>query len=114
MHTPNTYDEHRNPDGPDCRGLAMRNAKTQPAKNQVSHALSRRPPSRASEASVSAVPDFAWMAPHLQRVLDTRGIDPIIIDPAMVYEAGGDVFRFVDDVNEGAIRIVGCIARDRA
>ena len=38
------------------------------------------------------------MAPHLQRVLDTRGIDPIIIDPAMVYEAGGDVFRFVDDV----------------
>src|SRR5258708_12104395 len=100
MHTPNTYDEHRNPDGPDCRGLAMRNAKTQPAKNQVSHALSRRPPSRASEASVSAVPDFAWMAPHLQRVLDTRRIHPTIIAPPMVYQAAADVFpRFVDVVH---------------
>jgi nucleoside-diphosphate-sugar epimerase len=54
-------------------------------------------------------PAFAWMVPHLQRVLDADGIDPVVIHPAMVYEAGGGVFRrFFDDVFErDAIRIVG-------
>src|SRR5258707_8245119 len=61
------------------------------------------------ETPFRPLPAFAWMVPHLQRVLDTSGIDPIIIHPAMVYEAGGGVFRrFVDDaVERDAIRIVG-------
>lgn len=55
------------------------------------------------------LPAFAWMVRHLQRVLDTQGIDPIIIHPAMVYEPGGGVFRrFVGDaVERDAVRIVG-------
>jgi nucleoside-diphosphate-sugar epimerase len=64
----------------------------------------------ATEAArFDPLPAFAWMAPHLQRVLDTKGIDPVIIHPAMVYEAGGGVFRrFVSDaVERDAIRIVG-------
>jgi nucleoside-diphosphate-sugar epimerase len=61
------------------------------------------------ETPFRPLPAFAWMVLHLQRVLDTYGIDPIIIHPAMVYEAGSGVFRrFVDDaVKRDAIRIVG-------
>jgi nucleoside-diphosphate-sugar epimerase len=61
------------------------------------------------EAPFRPLPAFAWMVPHLQRVLDTSGIDPIIIHPAMVYEAGDGVFRrFVDDaIERDAIRVVG-------
>jgi nucleoside-diphosphate-sugar epimerase len=55
------------------------------------------------------LPAFAWMVPHLQRVLDTEGIDPVIIHPAMVYQADGGVFsRFAcDAVERDAIRVVG-------
>ena len=49
-------------------------------------------------APFQPLPAFAWMVPHLQRVLAADGIDPIVIHPAMVYEAGGGVFhRFVTD-----------------
>jgi nucleoside-diphosphate-sugar epimerase len=55
------------------------------------------------------LPAFAWMVPHLQRVLDTGGIDSVIIHPAMVYQADGGVFsRFARDaVERDAIRVVG-------
>jgi nucleoside-diphosphate-sugar epimerase len=61
------------------------------------------------ETPFRPLPAFAWMVPHLQRVLDTYGIDPIIIHPAMVYEPSGGVFRrFIDDAKgRDAIRIVG-------
>jgi nucleoside-diphosphate-sugar epimerase len=55
------------------------------------------------------LPAFAWMVPHLQRVLGEKGIDPVIIHPAMVYEFGGGVFRrFASDATErNAVRVVG-------
>jgi nucleoside-diphosphate-sugar epimerase len=51
---------------------------------------------------------FAWMVPNLRRVLDTPGIDGIVIHPAMVYGPGGGVFRrFAWDARErAAIRVV--------
>src|SRR6266571_1847502 len=33
------------------------------------------------ETPFRPLPAFAWMVPHLQRVLDTSGIDPVIIHP---------------------------------
>jgi nucleoside-diphosphate-sugar epimerase len=61
------------------------------------------------ETPFGPLPAFAWMVPHLRRVLDTEGIDPVIIHPAMVYQAGDGVFRcFADDaVERDAIRVVG-------
>jgi nucleoside-diphosphate-sugar epimerase len=49
------------------------------------------------------------MVLHLQRALETAGIDPIIIHPAMVYEAGGGVFgRFIEDARgRKIVRVVG-------
>lgn len=64
----------------------------------------------ATEATpLRPLPAFAWMAANLQRVLDTQGIEPVVIHPAMAYEANGGVFRrFVDDaVKRDAIRIIG-------
>jgi nucleoside-diphosphate-sugar epimerase len=64
----------------------------------------------ATEATpFDPLPAFAWMVPHLQRVLATPGIDPVIIHPAMVYEPGGGVFRrFVSDaIERSAVRVVG-------
>jgi nucleoside-diphosphate-sugar epimerase len=45
---------------------------------------------------------------HIQLVLDTPGVHPIIIHPAMVYEATGGVFdRFRRDaIGRNAIRVV--------
>ena len=37
---------------------------------------------------------FAWMVPHLQRILETKGIAPIVIHPAMVYEPAAGVFAY--------------------
>jgi nucleoside-diphosphate-sugar epimerase len=50
----------------------------------------------------------AWCVTHMQRVIDSRGIDPIIIHPAMVYEPDGGVFSsFARNADEGRpIRIV--------
>lgn len=55
------------------------------------------------------LPAFAWMLPHLERVLVSREIHGIVIHPAMVYEADGGVFRrFAREACEGAaIRVVG-------
>jgi nucleoside-diphosphate-sugar epimerase len=54
------------------------------------------------------LPAFAWMIPHLQRVLDAPDIDGIVIHPAMVYEPHGGVFlRFAMDARErDSIRVV--------
>jgi nucleoside-diphosphate-sugar epimerase len=50
------------------------------------------------ETPFHPLPAFAWMVPHLRRVLDTRDIEPIIIHPTIVYESNGGVLRrFVDD-----------------
>jgi nucleoside-diphosphate-sugar epimerase len=55
------------------------------------------------------LPAFAWMVPHLQRILESPEIDGIVIHPAMVYEPGGGVFlRFTREaVGREAIRVVG-------
>jgi nucleoside-diphosphate-sugar epimerase len=55
------------------------------------------------------LPAFAWMVSHVQRVLATRHIDPIIVHPAMVYASAGGVFRrFVNDASRrGRVRVVG-------
>jgi nucleoside-diphosphate-sugar epimerase len=52
---------------------------------------------------------FAWMVPHLQRVLETRGIAPIVIHPAMAYEPAAGVFAgFVAEARKRRpIRVVG-------
>jgi nucleoside-diphosphate-sugar epimerase len=59
---------------------------------------------------------FAWMVPHLERILETPGIAPIVIHPAMVYEGGGGVFgRLAEDARKrGVVRVVGgsrCVGR---
>jgi nucleoside-diphosphate-sugar epimerase len=54
------------------------------------------------------LPAFAWMVPHLRRVLAAADFDGIVIHPAMVYTPGGGVFsRFARDAAEGeAIGVV--------
>lgn len=61
------------------------------------------------ESALSPLPAFAWMVPHLQRVLASNDVDGIVIHPAMVYGGDGGVFRrFEQDVQERRpIRIVG-------
>jgi len=61
------------------------------------------------DSALSPLPAFAWMVPHLQRVLDSEDVDGIVIHPAMVYGGDGGVFRrFEQDIRERrSIRIVG-------
>jgi nucleoside-diphosphate-sugar epimerase len=44
------------------------------------------------ETPFRPLPAFAWMVPHLHRILEAPEIDGIVIHPAMVYEPGGGVF----------------------
>ena len=55
------------------------------------------------------LPAFAWMVPHLHRILQAPETDGIVIHPAMVYVPDGGVFRrFAGDaVERHAIRVVG-------
>lgn len=61
------------------------------------------------ETPFDPLPAFAWGVSHSRLVLDTPGIHPIVIHPAMVYEAGGGVFdRFRRNaVERDAVRVVG-------
>jgi nucleoside-diphosphate-sugar epimerase len=54
------------------------------------------------------LPAFAWMVPQLQRIVGSRGIDGIVIHPAMVYASDGGVFsRFARDaVERDWVRVV--------
>ena len=54
------------------------------------------------------LPAFAWGVAHCRLVLEARGIDPIVIHPAMVYEPCGGVFaRFrTDATGRDAVRVV--------
>lgn len=54
------------------------------------------------------LPAFAWGVAHGRQVLDARGIDPIVIHPAMVYEPCGGVFaRFrTEAIERNAVRVV--------
>ena len=54
------------------------------------------------------LPAFAWGVSHCRLVLEARGIDPIVIHPAMVYESCGGVFaRFrIDATGRDAVRVV--------
>ena len=54
------------------------------------------------------LPAFAWIVPHLQRVLEATEVDGIVIHPAMAYTPEGGVFyRFARDaVERRAIRVV--------
>ena len=64
----------------------------------------------ATEASpFRPLPAFAWMVPHLSRVLAAPGIDGVVIHPAMVYAGAGGVFsRFAREaVGRSAVRVVG-------
>jgi nucleoside-diphosphate-sugar epimerase len=60
------------------------------------------------ETPLRPLPAFAWMVPHLRRILAAPEIDGIVIHPAMVYEPDGGVFlRFARDaVERDAIRVV--------
>ncbi|WP_298278462.1 NAD-dependent epimerase/dehydratase family protein [uncultured Bradyrhizobium sp.] len=60
-------------------------------------------------ATLAPLPAFAWMLPHLERVLISRELHGIVVHPAMVYEAAGGVFRrFAHEACKGAaIRVVG-------
>jgi nucleoside-diphosphate-sugar epimerase len=61
------------------------------------------------ETALDPLPAFAWMVPHLERVLAAPEVDGIVIHPAMVYTAAGGVFdRFARDaVERNAVRVVG-------
>jgi nucleoside-diphosphate-sugar epimerase len=61
------------------------------------------------ETAFNPLPAFAWMLPHLQRVLSAPEVEGIVIHPAMVYTPQGGVFqRFARDSREReAIRVVG-------
>ncbi len=61
------------------------------------------------QAPFRPLPAFAWMVPHLQRVLESEGVAPIVIHPAMVYEPAAGVFaQFVAEARKRrAIRVVG-------
>ena len=64
----------------------------------------------ATEASpFHPLPAFAWMVPHLQRVLASPDIDGIVIHPAMVFAGAGGVFhRFAREADErDALRVAG-------
>jgi nucleoside-diphosphate-sugar epimerase len=63
----------------------------------------------ATEATpFNPLPAFAWMVPHLQRVLASAEVDGIVIHPAMVYAPqGGVLHRFARDAIGGeAVRVV--------
>jgi nucleoside-diphosphate-sugar epimerase len=61
------------------------------------------------ETPFRPLPAFAWMVPHLRRILEAPAIDGMVIHPAMVYAPAGGVFlRFAQDaVERDAIRVVG-------
>jgi nucleoside-diphosphate-sugar epimerase len=61
------------------------------------------------ETALDPLPAFAWMVPHLQRILSAPEVDGIVIHPAMVYTADGGVFhRFAREAAEcNAVRVVG-------
>ena len=63
----------------------------------------------SEQAPFRPLPAFAWMVSHLQRVLETEGVAPIVIHPAMVYEPAAGVFaQFVAEARQRrAIRVVG-------
>ena len=60
------------------------------------------------EAPFDPLPAFAWMVPHLQRVLAAPEVDGIVIHPAMVYDGAGGVFqRFAREaIERDAVRVV--------
>jgi len=60
------------------------------------------------ETPFRPLPAFAWMVPHLQRVLASTDVDGIVIHPAMVYSAEGGVFRRFarEAVERAAVRVV--------
>ena len=60
------------------------------------------------ETAFRPLPAFAWMVPHLRRVLTSSDVDGIVIHPAMVYAAGGGVFRRFarEAIEREAIRVV--------
>ena len=61
------------------------------------------------ETALDPLPAFAWMVPHLARVLAAPEVDGIVVHPAMVYAADGGVFdRFAREaVERNAVRVVG-------
>ncbi len=72
--------------------------------------LGATPEVAAAEASpFHPLPAFAWVLPHLQRVLAAPEADGIAIHPAMVYAGADGVFsRFAREaVERDAIRVIG-------
>ena len=60
------------------------------------------------EAALRPLPAFAWMVPHLRRILAAPEVDGIVIHPAMVYMADGGVFHHFarDAAKHRAVRVV--------
>ena len=61
------------------------------------------------DTAFAPLPAFAYGVPHSRLVLETPGVHPIVIHPAMVYEPSGGVFaRFRADAStRDAVRVVG-------
>ena len=61
------------------------------------------------ETPFDPLPAFAWMVPHLTRVLRSGEVAGMVIHPAMVYGGPGGVFaRFAEDAaGRAAVRVVG-------
>jgi nucleoside-diphosphate-sugar epimerase len=61
------------------------------------------------ETPFSPLAAFAWMVPHLQRVLDSDAVSGLVVHPAMVHGGDGGVFRrFAREAAEGRpVRVVG-------
>lgn len=61
------------------------------------------------ETPFSPLAAFAWALPHMRRIMETPGLEPIIIHPAMVYERGAGVFSGFarDAAQRQPVRIIG-------
>lgn len=60
-------------------------------------------------SAFSPLPAFAWAIEHIERLLATDRIWPIVIHPAMVYSVDGGVFggMYAEAASGRAVRIVG-------
>jgi nucleoside-diphosphate-sugar epimerase len=60
------------------------------------------------DARFAPLDAFAWMVPHLERVLASGEVEGLVVHPAMVYGGEGGVFRrFAREASNGAVRLVG-------
>ncbi len=61
------------------------------------------------DSPFAPLPAFAWMVPHLRRVLASEAVHGFVVHPGMVYGGTGGVFRrFAQDaIERRVVRVVG-------